>query len=54
MNRENFCSTPQYKKWRTELTELKYILRNLDKGNKEAILDCERKINKLRDLMQIE
>lgn len=53
MNREKFCATPQYKKWRNELNQLKYILKNLDKENTEARSSVIEKINELKGLMKL-
>jgi len=44
-------NTQQYKKWQNELKVQKFILRQLDKRNKTAILDCQNKINELKHLM---
>lgn len=53
MNREKFCATAQYKKWKNELLQQKFILRNLGKDNKDAIASCENKIKELQVLMKI-
>lgn len=53
MNREKYCSTPQYHKWRNELYQQKFILRNLDKSNIPAIISCEEHIKELKKLMKI-
>ncbi len=51
MNREKFCATPQYQKWRRELEKQKLILKKLN--DIPDILNCEYKINKLKKLMKL-
>lgn len=53
MTRKKFCSSKFYKKCRNELNAQKYILRNLNKSNTEAITATKEKIDELKKIMRL-
>lgn len=53
MARKEFCNSKFYKKCRNELNTQKYILRNLDKNNTEAIMTTKKKIDELKKIMKL-
>ena len=53
MTRKEFCSSKFYKKCRNELNAQKYILRNLNKSNTEAIIATKDKIDELKKIMKL-
>lgn len=53
MTRKEFCNSKFYKKCRNELNVYKYILRNLDKSNTEAIMATKEKIDELKKIMKL-